>query len=733
MHLVSPSGTSIGSTLGTLSAVKLSDTTGSGSGGRLAWTYSVAASAVEYLAAGQTRLESFTITLDDQNGGLLTRRIDITITGTNDEVLIVSEDLVGAVTEAVTPGGNLSDSGRITFSDADHTDVHRVSASGTPVGSTLGSLSALKVRDTTGSGSGGELSWTYTVAASAVEYLAAGQTLVEQFDITLDDQNGSLISRRITVTVTGTNDAPLIVAEQLSGAVTELVTPVGNLTDSGSIDFSDVDLTDVHLVSPSGTSIGSTLGTLSAVKLSDTTGSGSGGRLAWTYSVAASVVEYLAAGQTRLESFTITLDDQNGGLLTRRIDITITGTNDEVLIVSEDLVGAVTEAVTPGGNLSDSGRITFSDADHTDVHRVSASGTPVGSTLGSLSALKVRDTTGSGSGGELSWTYTVAASAVEYLAAGQTLVEQFDITLDDQNGSLISRRITVTVTGTNDAPLIVAEQLSGAVTELVTPVGNLTDSGSIDFSDVDLTDVHLVSPSGTSIGSTLGTLSAVKLSDTTGSGSGGRLAWTYSVAASVVEYLAAGQTRLESFTITLDDQNGGLLTRRIDITITGTNDEVLIVSEDLVGAVTEAVTPGGNLSDSGTIDFSDVDLSDVHTVSADRHAARRHARYAERGQAQRHHRQRQRRAAELDLRAWQRARSNTWPPGQTRLEQLHDQPRRRQRQPDQPPDRHHDHRHQRCAGGDRAGPDRCGDRGGDAERQPERQRRDRFQGRRPDR
>ena len=38
-------------------------------------------------------------------------------------------------------------------------------------------------------------------------------------------------------------------------------------------------------------------------------------------------------------------------------------------------------------------------------------------------------------GGQLTWTYTVADSAVEYLAAGQTKVESFTITLDDQTAA----------------------------------------------------------------------------------------------------------------------------------------------------------------------------------------------------------------------------------------------------------------------------------------------------------
>ena len=90
------------------------------------------------------------------------------------------------------------------------------------------------------------------------------------------------------------------------------------------------------------------------------------------------------------------------------------------MIAAEDLVGAVTEQVTPAGNLTDSGTITFSDVDLTDVHLVSATGAPVGTVLGALTAVKDSDTTGTGTGGQLTWTYTVANSAVEYLAAGQT-------------------------------------------------------------------------------------------------------------------------------------------------------------------------------------------------------------------------------------------------------------------------------------------------------------------------
>ncbi len=413
-------------------------------------------------------------------------------------------DVTGAVTEQGTPAGNLTDSGSLTFTDVDLNDVHLVSATGTPVGSVLGSLTAVKDSDTTGTGSGGQLTWTYTVADSAVEYLAEGQKKVESFTITLDDQNGSVITKTIDVTITGTNDAPIVSATDVTGAVTEQVTPAGNLTDSGTLTFTDVDLNDVHLVSATGTPVGSVLGSLTAVKDSDTTGTGSGGQLTWTYTVADSAVEYLAEGQKKVESFTITLDDQNGSVITKTIDVTITGTNDAPIVSATDVTGAVTEQGTPAGNLTDSGSLTFTDVDLNDVHLVSATGTPVGSVLGSLTAVKDSDTTGTGSGGQLTWTYTVADSAVEYLAEGQKKVESFTITLDDQNGSVITKTIDVTITGTNDAPIVSATDVTGAVTEQGTPAGNLTDSGSLTFTDVDLNDVHLVSATGTPVGSAAG-------------------------------------------------------------------------------------------------------------------------------------------------------------------------------------------------------------------------------------
>jgi VCBS repeat-containing protein len=603
---------------GALGSLTASVTTGTndttGLGGVVTWNYTVAASAVEYLAAGQTKVETFTFNVEDGQGGSVERTVEVTIHGTNDAPVVEATDVTGAVTELVSATGNLTDSGTIAFSDVDLTDVHSVGT----VTASSGALGSLTASVTTGTndttGLGGVVTWNYTVAASAVEYLAAGQTKVETFTFNVEDGQGGSVERTVEVTIHGTNDAPVVEATDVTGAVTELVSATGNLTDSGTIAFSDVDLTDVHSVGTVTASSGA-LGSLTAsvtTGTNDTTGLG--GVVTWNYTVAASAVEYLAAGQTKVETFTFNVEDGQGGSVERTVEVTIHGTNDVPVVEATDVTGAVTELVSATGNLTDSGTIAFSDVDLTDVHSVGT----VTASSGALGSLTASVTTGTndttGLGGVVTWNYTVAASAVEYLAAGQTKVETFTFNVEDGQGGSVERTVEVTIHGTNDAPVVEATDVTGAVTELVSATGNLTDSGTIAFSDVDLTDVHSVGTVTASSGA-LGSLTAsvtTGTNDTTGLG--GVVTWNYTVAASAVEYLAAGQTKVETFTFNVEDGQGGSVERTVEVTIHGTNDAPVVEATDVTGAVTELVSATGNLTDSGTIAFSDVDLTDVHSV-----------------------------------------------------------------------------------------------------------------------
>src|SRR5204862_6112775 len=83
-----------------------------------------------------------------------------------------------------------------------------------------------------GSGLGGLVSWIFCLAASALEYLPSFPTRRSSDLYTIKMSNGTLSVGHISVTITGTNDAPVVAATDVSGAVTELGMPVGNLTDS---------------------------------------------------------------------------------------------------------------------------------------------------------------------------------------------------------------------------------------------------------------------------------------------------------------------------------------------------------------------------------------------------------------------------------------------------------------------------------------------------------------------
>ncbi|MDO8888327.1 MAG: VCBS domain-containing protein, partial [Hydrogenophaga sp.] len=193
------------------------------------------------------------------------------------------------------------------------------------------------------------------------------------------------------------------------------------------------------------------------------------------------------------------------------------------------------------GTLTDTGTIGFTDVDINDVHTVSSVVASNGA-LGTLTASVSSGTDDSnGLGGIVTWNYSVAASAVEYLAKDQTKVETFTFSLLDGNGGSVERTVTVTITGTNDLPVVQATDVIGGVTEIVTPAGNLTDTGTIGFTDVDLTDVHTVGSVVASNGA-LGTLTASVSTGTNNStGLGGIITWNYSVAASAVEYLSKDQ------------------------------------------------------------------------------------------------------------------------------------------------------------------------------------------------
>lgn len=250
--------------------------------------------------------------------------------------------------------------------------------------------------------------------------------------------------------------------------------------------------------------------------------------------------------------------------------------------------------------------------------------------------------------GSAVWTYTIPDKVFDFLAAGETLTLTYMVRVDTNfvvNPESRFIPITITITGTNDKPTVAT---SGRIVIEKVGTGNEaldTITGTVTFTDVDLTDRPIVSAAlsstqpfkyldaeGNDITATLtpqqlAAIAAVKVPLTVvqgaGNGNNGSATWTYSVSDHLFDFLAEDEKLILNYVVQVDDGHGGIVSTPLtvsingaDVNVEGTNDVPTIIEDDTTptGAVTEddaAVTLVAN----GTIEFNDPDLTDTHTAS----------------------------------------------------------------------------------------------------------------------
>ncbi|MBE7215412.1 type I secretion protein, partial [Shewanella benthica] len=207
-------------------------------------------------------------------------------------------------------------------------------------------------------------SWDYSILNSVVQFLALGETITLSFEVTVTDNDGGSDTKTVSLTITGTNDLPVLTVDMTGGVTEDATDP--NLTDSGALSFTDVDLNNTHSVSEVyNGDISWSDGTLSnALTAGEIQGLIDGFTVdsdSWDYSILNSVVQFLAQGETITLSFEVTVTDNDGGSDTKTVSLTITGTND-LPVLTVDMTGGVTEDATDP-NLTDSGALSFTDVD----------------------------------------------------------------------------------------------------------------------------------------------------------------------------------------------------------------------------------------------------------------------------------------------------------------------------------------------------------------------------------
>jgi VCBS repeat-containing protein len=508
-----------------------------------------------------------------------------TVTGTNDAPVVTAETISKSITEAAIEGAQAGTapqpSGTFSFTDVDVKDGHSVKV--LPAVDNLGTLTLDK--NQYASGDTKEVSWSYSVDPTKINYLAeGGQPKVEKFTIEIDDGQGGKTQKTIEITVTGTNDAPVIKLtdqSKTSDAVDELIKPVGAITASGNFNFADVDLTDSHTVTISGNAVaGAAAGVSNLGKLTtseDSYAAKDAKTIQWNYSVDAGAVESLAKDEKKIEKFTVKIDDGHGGTVSQDVTITITGTNDVPVVTGGDFARTITEeALESSPPALATGTFNFTDVDLSDTHtvtiidKVSAAATPAVPNLGTLRNVVNADDPK----GKVNWSYTVDPAKINSLAKGDTKIETFTVTIDDQHGGTVSQDVTITITGTNDAPVVTPALSTGTANEIEgTPTARqkVTASGNFTVTDVDSGDTHTAAlgsaPSVTAATPTKGalTLDSTVVTD-------GAVSWSYEVDAAQVEHLAKGVPLIETFYVDVTDKNGATAKKTVQVTVTGTND-----------------------------------------------------------------------------------------------------------------------------------------------------------------
>src|SRR6185436_6918144 len=180
---------------------------------------------------------------------------------------------------------------------------------------------------------------------------------------TVSDDNGATTSTVVTVTVHGSNDAPALAAGVQTGSVTEAGTGVtGTAVATGDVNITDVD--DAAHSYSAGTS-----GTYGTFAIDSASG-------AWTYTLdnARPATQALDSGESVLETFTVTVTDDNGASTSTVVTVTVHGSDDGPTSAGGVTTGSVTEAGTGvAGTATATGDVNVADADDT-THVFSSSG-----------------------------------------------------------------------------------------------------------------------------------------------------------------------------------------------------------------------------------------------------------------------------------------------------------------------------------------------------------------------
>jgi VCBS repeat len=308
------------------------------------------------------------------------------------------------------------------------------------------------------------LTWNFNSGSEAFDYLATGETLVLTYTVTATDDDGAPLAdiETVTITITGTNDTPVITDGPDTASLSE--TNAG-LTATGTLIVTDVDTTDTVAATTAlvvtGTSDRNDAAApddadlhamFSVAPTAILDGTENKATLTWNFNSGSEAFNYLATGETLVLTYTVTATDDDSNPLSdsETVTITITGTNDAPVITDGPDTADLDE--TDAG-LSASGTLTVTDVDTSDTvaasttlavsgtsDRTDAAAPSDATLLGMLTVTPAAILDGTENTATLTWNFNSGSEAFDYLATGETLVLTYTVTATDDDGTPLSDR-----------------------------------------------------------------------------------------------------------------------------------------------------------------------------------------------------------------------------------------------------------------------------------------------------
>ncbi len=494
------------------SAVVLSGDIASANSGTVDWTFALDNSLVQYLAIGETITLTYSIAVTDDSGvqatDTETQAVTITITGTNDVPQI--ESVTAPVSQAEVAGdSSLQDllaTGSMDVSDVDYSDVltgivvgdATALFNGAPVPSEdsvdvsqLVANAALSFDAPANSlGAVQTLDFTFAAADVDLDWLRQGDVLTLDFVVEVGDGTTVSIPQTVRITITGTNDVPVIEAATNPASIAE-VAGDSSAQDipatTGTITISDQDLGDTLTVTVTGNAVAlldggplpidgsvnvAALVAEAAIGFDPLVSDGEAQTINWTWDPAAADLDWLRDGQELTITYTAQVDDGSGNTGAQDLVITITGSNDVPVIKAATNPASIAEVA---GNSSaqdipaTTGTITISDQDLGDMLTVTVTGNAVALLDGGplpvdgsvdVAALVAEGAIGfdplesDGEAQTINWTWDPAAADLDWLRDGQELTITYTAQVDDGFGNTGAQELVITITGSNDVPVI---------------------------------------------------------------------------------------------------------------------------------------------------------------------------------------------------------------------------------------------------------------------------------------